>query len=883
VGPESAGANPGPACYGFGGPLTITDANLFTGRIIPAYFPKTFGPDRKSLLITNTVKEKFAVLTETINATTKQRLSPWEIANGFIRIANENMAQAIKEISVSKGFDVRDYTLVCFGGAGGQHACQVASLLGIKRIIFHSFSGVMSAYGIGLSTPSEKRAITVLKTYNRQTHGELSSLFEEIERNRFSLEETDKESMHIKREIDLRPQGADTFLTVEYKSYKETFDTFRDKHKRLYGFWPEKTPLEVVNVRVEVQEQKSLFSHVSLKNDGCDSGTLSLPQGYGGQLSYQNIYYQGEEIKAPVYHREFMIPFEIIKGPAFIIDRYATVVVEPHFEAYVDKVGTVTVTQVSEERQPADLMTCKPDPVLLEVFYNLFMGVATEMGYTLKNTAHSVNIKERLDFSCAIFDHDGNLVANAPHIPVHIGAMADTVKAIIKEQQGNIQPGDVFLTNDPYRGGSHLPDLTVVHPVFSDQGEVLFFTAARGHHADIGGITPGSMPPATTHIDEEGVLIRDFLLVRDEKFREEALLELFQAQRFPVRNVAERIGDLKAQVASCHKGENELKEIISRYGWNRVCNYMGYIQDNGAFSVKNALSRFLKGKASLKATFADYLDDDTPIKVSIYITGGSHPPDSIRALIDFSGTGDQHNGDNLNAPLSVARSAVLYVLRLLIKSDIPLNSGCLRPIEIKIPEGTILNPAYPAPVASGNVETSQRIVDALLGALALAAASQGTMNNLLFEVEGSPPYYETIAGGSGATDNCPGASGVQVHMTNTRGTDPEILESRFPGVRLEQLTLRRHSGGEGRYRGGDGIVKEIRFLKPAKITIISERRIHAPYGMAGGRPGKRGINYLKGTQGKKSKLPHRVEIDVKADDVIRIETPGGGGYGEKPE
>ena len=882
VGPESAGADPGPACYGFGGPLTITDANLITGRVLPEYFPRTFGPDRNSLLNVEIVAEKFRLLTEKINDSTKQKLSPQEIALGFIRIANEKMAQAIKEISISKGFDVRNYTLVCFGGAGGQHACQVASLLGMKKIIFHPLSGVMSAYGIGLSSPTEKTATTILRQYDKNTHKELRSLFEGIETQLLTQKGKQPKSSVIKRSLDLRHTGADSYLTVEYLSPKETLMKFKEKYLRLYGFWPEEISLEIVNLRVEIKEVQSYFSNLAFTYQDFDSNYVSVPSELNDQPLYRSLYYYDGKTKATVSSRESIAPSEIIKGPAIVIDRYAVLIIDPGFEAKMDNMGTLIVTCVSPENKSQHIKSHKPDPVLLEVFNNLFMGVAKEMGHTLKNTSHSVNIKERLDFSCAIFDCKGNLIANAPHIPVHLGSMADTVKAILEDKRNNLKSGDIYLTNDPYHGGSHLPDLTVISPVFSDRGGLIFFTASRGHHADVGGITPGSIPPETTNINEEGVLVENYLLVEGGKFREKEIRNILLNHKYPVRNIEESISDLKAQIASCNSGKKELEQVISKYGWDTVKDYMGYIQDNGAHCVKEALYCFIKGGETFSAAFEDYLDDGTKIKVSIKITGGANPPHSVCAVIDFTGTGPQHDRDNLNTPLSVSRSAILYVLRVLIESDIPLNSGCLRPINIIIPAGTILNPVQPAPVASGNVETSQRIVDVLLGAFGIAAASQGTMNNLLFEVEGSNPYYETIAGGSGATENCPGASGVQVHMTNTRITDPEVLEYRYAGVRLEQFKLRKGSGGKGHQKGGDGVVRELKFLKPAKVTIISERRNYPPYGMAGGGPGKRGMNYFKGKHGKRSKLPHRAEINVKANDVIRIETPGGGGFGKNP-
>ncbi|KPK02893.1 MAG: 5-oxoprolinase, partial [Nitrospira bacterium SG8_35_4] len=569
-----------------------------------------------------------------------------------------------------------------------------------------------------------------------------------------------------------------------------------------------------------------------------------------------------------------------IAGPAVILDVNSTLIVDPEFEAVSEECGNIIISRSKKRKAGFLSKAAGPDPVLLEVFGNLFMGIAHEMGHTLRNTAASVNMKERLDFSCAIFDSAGGLVANAPHIPVHLGSMADAVKAVIEKNRESMKSGDVYLTNNPYEGGSHLPDMTVICPVFSDNGELIFCTAARGHHSDVGGITPGSMPPSSSHIDEEGVLVDNFLLVRDGAIKEEALRLLLTGKRYPARNVSERMHDFRAQIAACLQGNRELHRTIGVHGIRTVTDYMQYIQENSGFEVRKALHRFLYNGGSYISSFEDRMDDGTLIRVAVSISAGENPPETVTAVIDFSGSGPEHQNDNLNAPRSVTRSAVLYVLRTLIDRDIPLNSGCLKPVEIIIPQGTVLNPAYPAPVASGNVETSQRIVDVLLGAFGIAAASQGTMNNLLFEVEGEHPYYETVAGGAGAMEGCRGASGVQVHMTNTRITDPEILELRHPGIRLEKFHLRKNSGGKGAFRGGDGVVREIRFLKPATVSIVSERRVYPPYGLQGGAPGKKGVNLLKKANEDVKQLRHREVLNVDPDDSIILETPGGGGYGE---
>jgi 5-oxoprolinase (ATP-hydrolysing) len=884
AGPESAGSYPGPACYGFGGPLTVSDANLMTGRIIPEYFPRTFGRDGNSGLDKEIVKDKFDLLSAEINKSTGASFSPYETANGFLRVANENMAMAIKEISVSRGFDIRDYTLVCFGGAGGQHACTLAELLDIDKIIVHPFSSLMSAYGIGMARPARKTARSILKRYDIIVHDTLTGLFLDMEKGLGLTIPMDKKTASV-REIDLRPVGTDAFLTMRYDDYTATVREFQNRYRGLFGFSISDSDIELVNIRVALMESADFITPLDKMDADMTLSSTQLVQEntpvreMPEPSSHQDIYFSGQPVKAPVYQRGPLPLFSAITGPAVILDVNSTVIVAPEFEAVTDEYGNIIISRYKKRQAGVLSQAAGPDPVLLEVFGNLFMGIANEMGHTLRNTASSVNMKERLDFSCAVFDSAGGLVANAPHIPVHLGSMADTVKAVIEKNCHSMKSGDVYLTNDPYEGGSHLPDMTVICPVFSDNGELIFCTAARGHHSDVGGITPGSMPPSSSHIDEEGVLVDNFLLVRDGVIMEEALKRLLTGNRYPARNVSERIHDFRAQIAACHQGNRELHRTIGVHGIKTVTDYMRYIQDNAEFEVRKALHRFLDKGGSFSSSFEDRLDDGTLIRVAVSISPGEKPPETISVGIDFSGTGAEHLNDNLNAPRSVTRSAVLYVLRTLIDRDIPLNSGCLKPVKIIIPRRTVLNPAYPTPVASGNVETSQRIVDVLLGAFGIAAASQGTMNNMFFEVEGENPYYETVAGGAGAMEGCRGASGVQVHMTNTRITDPEILELRHPGIRLEKFYLRENSGGKGEFRGGDGVVREIRFLEPATVSIISERRVHPPYGIQGGEPGKKGANLLKKANGDMKRLSHREVLKVDQDDSIILETPGGGGYG----
>lgn len=875
VGPESAGSCPGPACYGFGGPLTITDANLMTGRLIPRFFPMAFGPDRSSPLNAAVTAEMFDNLAKTINHETGTSLLPRETAAGFLDVANEKMAMAIKEISLSRGFDVRRHDLVCFGGAGGQHACPIASLLGIRKIIIHPLGGVMSAYGIGLAREARRTARTVMLPCHRGKWKELGRIFEEMENDLLSGNPTPAGALVFRRELDLRPAGAETSLSISYRDFDRTVGNFLNKYERLYGFRPASEELEVVAARTEARDSSDFFPPFPQ----VATPTLPIP----APVYHNEIYYSTGALKAPVYLRESLSPGVRLEGPAIIIDGITTVVVDSGFHAEIGETGAIVITCLSRRTKTALRRSAGPDPVLLEVFNNLFMGIANEMGITLRNTAHSVNMKERLDFSCAVFDSRGGLVANAPHIPVHLGSMSGTVKAVLEDTGDTMKEGDIYLTNNPYRGGSHLPDLTVICPVFSKGGDLIFFTASRGHHSDIGGKTPGSMPPSASHVHEEGILMDSLLIVRDGVFREQMLREVLSAVKHPARNISERIADIRAQIASARKGVDELSRVIRRYGWDTVEEYMKHIQKNASDSVKEALFFFLGENSRFTSSFEDRLDDGTVIRASVIIDGGPNPPATLHAAIDFTGTGGQHCNDSLNAALSVTYSAVIYVLRSLIDSDIPLNSGCLEPVDVFVPAGTLLNPRYPAPVASGNVETSQRIVDVLLGALGVAAASQGTMNNILFEVEGEPPYYETLAGGAGAVSGCPGASAIQVHMTNTRITDPEVLELKHPGVRLDRFQIRKGSGGGGLFRGGDGVIREIRFLRPAAVSILSERRVIAPYGLHGGIPGKKGLNLHKKANGDISVLPHRCILRADANDSIIIETPGGGGYGEEKD
>lgn len=886
VGPESAGARPGPASYGLGGPLALTDANLLLGRLIPAYFPKTFGSRQQSPLDTGIVKAKFRELTAEINGVLGTSLTPVQVALGFVKIANETMARAIKEISVSRGFDVRTHGLIAFGGAAPQHACALARILGMQSVVIHPAAGILSAYGIAGASHLRYMVKSVIRPLDRPFTRSLSRRVETLakpEVQELIQAGSGKETIRTHCYLDIRPEGTDTFLTLPVthpsrETLPETLPrTFRKEYRRLFGFDPADSPLEVVNIRVEVVAGGHLFRETRERMPGDTKGRVPpvLPR------ETVPVYFHPEATSTPVYRRQDCPVGCRIRGPAVIVEEFSTTVVEPGFAATVSPYRHLILTREEEKRE---MVSTRRDPVMLEVFNHLFMSAAEQMGYTLANTAHSTNIKERHDFSCAIFDPEGNLVANAPHIPVHLGAMGESVKSIIADNKGRMRPGDVYCMNNPHKGGSHLPDVTVVAPVFSrrDPGDSpLFYVASRGHHADIGGIAPGSMPPFSSSLEEEGVVIDNFLLVREGRFRERQIRELLLSGPYPARNLEERISDLKAQIASLNAGIRELDRLVEKYGFGTVRAYMGHVRDNAARAMEEALARLLLGKRQILRRFEDTLDDGSTIAVRLTLMRGNGSSPSCTAEVDFSGTGPQIPG-NLNAPVSVTKAAVLYVFRSLIDEDIPLNSGCMVPITVRIPRGCLLNPSSDAAVAGGNVETSQRIVDVLLGALGVAAASQGTMNNFLFgRADGrGKQYYETIAGGSGATPGHRGATAVQVHMTNTRITDPEVLESRYPEVRIDRFAIRRGSGGKGKFRGGDGTIREILFLRSRKASIVSERRRYPPYGLAGGSPGVRGRNLLIRSDGSRRELGGKAQLTVKRGDRIVIKTPGGGGYGK---
>ena len=870
VGPESAGADPGPVCYGKDGQLAITDANLLLGRLVPKYFPNTFGQTHDQPLNERKTRKTFKKLTDEINTKLSTDLSSENVALGFIRIANETMASAIKEISVARGFDVRTHALVCFGGAAAQHACGIARILGIKKMVIHPMAGLLSAYGIAMANQFRYAIRSIVTTYKKnmllqfenQLNEMAAPLIKEIAQ--CGIPESKIETNKF---LDLRPLGTDNYLTIPLDTFEETVRIFAKLHKQLFGF-DATAELELVNLRVEVN---GLGHH--FKESHSKSYTRSKPE----SNDTTKVTFESSEYETPIYQIDDFLPGSFIEGPAIITEAFSTTVVEPGFSAELNRYGHLvlsqdTIAEISVGPQK--------DPIMLEVFNHLFMSIAEQMGHTLINTAHSVNIKERLDFSCAIFDPEGNLVANAPHMPVHLGAMSESVKEIISANKESMRPGDAFLMNNPHRGGSHLPDLTVIAPVFAKGKDPIFYTASRGHHADIGGTTPGSLPPFATSIHEEGVVIDNFRLIKDNELQLDELKNMLSDNDYPARNLEERIADIKAQIAAVNKGIIETERLIKKYGLETVHAYMGHIRENAAESMRTALLAYLGEKENLDLEFKDQLDNGDSISVQITIEKGSDPPDTCCAKVNFSGTSSQMKG-NQNAPVAVTKAAVLYVFRLLIDKDIPLNSGCLEPIKIIVPEGSLLKPEDTAAVVGGNTETSQRITDVLIGALKLAGASQGTMNNFVFGEDGGSgkQYYETIAGGSGACKGHNGASGVQVHMTNTRATDPEVLEHRFPEIRLEHFGLRKNSGGDGRYKGGNGTIRKVTFLEKRKVSILSERRKYPPYGMAGGLPGKSGKNELIRTSGKLEPLAGKVERVVKSGETIIIETPGGGGYG----
>ncbi len=853
VGPDSAGSEPGPACYGRGGPLAVTDLNFHLGKIPVDHFP--FPLDSRA------VEARLDALATEIEKATGRRLSPVELCDGFVRVANANMVKPIRAISTARGYDPRDYVLVAFGGAAGQHACAIARELGMREVLLHPDAGLLSAYGIGMAPVARHKSQGVDQPYSQAAVVALDGVFKRLECEGHAevlAEGIAPDKIEVFRSLDLRYQGQEAALSIPEPEHGTYADAFADQHRQLFGFVHESRALEIVAARVQVAGSAAEIP-VATK-----APHSSRPE----PARTAQVCFETQWQSCGVHLRESLASGDVIAGPAIVCEDSSTVVIDPGWQAEVRAHGELVLTDLGRAAQRPISIDC--DVVMLEIFNNLFAGIGEQMGITLRNTASSVNVKERLDFSCAIFTATGDLVVNAPHIPVHLGAMGETVRKVLADNP-NMQPGDVFVSNDPYHGGSHLPDITVVTPVFVG-GQLMFFTASRAHHAEIGGIRPGSMPPFSRNLAEEGVLIRNFALVRGGKSREDNLRKLLRTGRYPTRAIDDNLADLAAQVAANRKGERDLFALVERYSPEVVAAYMRHIQSAAETKMRRALQKLAPGKY----TFTDHLDDGTPICVTITIDGD-------RAKLDFTGTGPVSAG-NLNANRAIVTAAVMYCLRCLIDEDIPLNQGVLAPVELVVPEGLLSPPSQARPedcpaVVGGNVETSQRIVDVMLGALGLAAASQGTMNNTLFG-DDSFGYYETICGGSGATPQAAGADAVHTHMTNTRLTDPEVIERRYP-VRMREFSIRRGSGGTGIHRGGDGIVRRIEFLGPLEVSLLTERRgPYPPFGLHGGRPGALGVNSLRraGSPAEEP-LPAKVQFTAQAGDVLTLQTPGGGGYG----
>ncbi|MCP5291662.1 MAG: hydantoinase B/oxoprolinase family protein [Burkholderiales bacterium] len=863
VGPDSAGANPGPACYRRGGPLTVTDCNVMLGKIQADFFPHIFGPNADAPLDANSVQKKFAQLANEVTAANGQHYTPEQVAEGFLQIAVENMANAIKKISVEKGHDITRYALNGFGGAAGQHVCMVADALGMESILIHPLAGVLSAYGMGLADITAIRTETVeaaLDANALQTTSRILDRLAQTARQEVAGQGIAPESIRLTKTIELRYQGSDTALALLFEPLEQLQTSFASLHRRQFGFAQPQRSLVIAAVSAEAIGKTGdvTESQFNRTNEETAFHTKLQPIKTVAMIS------GGRRHATPVYDSHQLHSAGRIQGPAIISDANATIVIEPGWQAQCQKGGSLVLTR-HEPRPKRESIGTKADPVMLEIFNNLFMSIAEQMGATLANTASSVNIKERLDFSCAVFDRQGNLVANAPHMPVHLGSMGESVKAVIAGHPG-MKPGDVFAINAPYNGGTHLPDVTVVTPVFDElNSQIIFYVASRGHHADLGGMTPGSMPPDSRTVEEEGILFDNVRIVRNQQLLRGEIHRLLTSGPYPARKPEQNIADLGAQIAANEKGMHELKRMVDHFSLDVVQAYMQHVQDNAEETVRRVLDVLSDGE------FEYEMDDGSLIRVAIRIDKRNR-----KAVVDFTGTSAQRP-NNFNAPLPVCRAAVLYVFRTLVKDDIPLNAGCLKPIEIIAPEGCMLNPQYPAAVVAGNVETSQCVTDALYGALGVMAAAQGTMNNFTFGND-CYQYYETICGGAGAGPGFDGQSAVHTHMTNSRLTDPEVLEMRYP-VRLESFSIRKNSGGNGKHKGGDGVIRCIRFNEPMHAAILSNHRRIAPFGLHGGEPGQLGRNRVERKNNGIEALGATASVQLEAEDVLTIETPGGGGYG----
>ena len=851
VGPESAGADPGPACYRRGGPLTITDCNLLLGHVQPSRFPALFGPDGDQPLDRAIVERLFATLADEIEAASGLRHTPSQLAAGFIAIANEAMANAIRAISVARGHDLARYVLASFGGAGGQHACAIADILGIDRVMIHPLAGVLSAFGMGLAAQRVIREASVGLPLDRADAigAALDALAAQAEA---ALAAQGVAIAHVERRVHLRYAGADTTLPLDAAPIATLATRFTTAHRARFGFADPSAALIVEAAEAEAVSRSR-------------AAEARFEAGAGEPLATAvTIHVDDAETEAPLFDRATLPVGWSIDGPAIIVDPSGTTLVAGGWHATIDAHANLMLARTGPRAARTAAGTAV-DPVRLELFANLFMAIAEQMGLALQQTARSVNIKERLDFSCALFDAGGNLIANAPHIPVHLGSMGESIRTVMANRAGTMRPGEVYALNDPYHGGTHLPDVTVIMPVFTGRDMPAFYVAARGHQADIGGTTPGSMPADSRTIDDEGVLIDDFLLVEDGRLREDELRALLAAARWPARNPDENLGDIRAQIAACARGAEALMAAVADHGLAVVEAYMAHVQANAEEMVR----RWLAGIDS--GAFRYAMDNGAEVRVRVEVDRAGRT-----ARVDFTGTSGQR-ADNFNAPFAIVRAALLYVVRVLVAEPIPLNDGCLAPFEIVVPEGSMLRPAFPAAVVAGNVETSQVVTDALFGTFGAVAAAQGTMNNLTFGDE-ARQYYETIAGGSGAGPDFPGTAAVQTHMTNSRMTDPEVIEQRFPVI-VDAFSIRRGSGGTGRQPGGDGTIRRLIFRAPMTATILANRRLIPPFGLDGGGPGACGRSHVERADGSVKALASSASFAMAPGDIFVVETPGGGGMG----
>ena len=860
VGPESAGAIPGPASYGRGGPLTVTDCNVLLGKLNPDFFPKVFGKTGDQPLNFEIVKKKFSDLSDIIS---KEKNEPmmdiFKMAEGFLKIAVENMANAIKKISIQKGYDVTNYMLNCFGGAGGQHACNVADSLGISNVMIHPYAGVLSAYGMGLAEIRsireghfEKNITNILDADN------LIEILSSQAKKDLNDQDISDASIILLKNAFLHYKGSHQNLEIKFDTPENMRKSFEQEHKKRFGFFVEDREIFIEMLTVEA---------VGKKTESYDFLNPNTSTTKANPIAFKKMYVNGSEINTPIYKRDELIIGQNILGPAIIVEATGTNIIDDGWSGTLDKHYNLILSRVEEKKLQKGIGT-SADVVMLEVFNNLFMNIAEQMGATLANTAYSVNIKERLDFSCALFNNEGSLVANAPHVPVHLGSMSEAIKTVVRLNKDNIYPDDVFVLNAPFNGGTHLPDVTVITPVFDKNGkEIIFFVASRGHHADIGGKTPGSGPPDSKHIEEEGVLIDNFKLFDKGIFREQEMRKILSSGKYPCRNIEHNMADLAAQVAANKTGIHEINSMIDQFGIETVHAYMNHVQDNAEESIRNAIVNLKQGEYEYE------LDNGEFIRVNVKIDKKNR-----EAIIDFTGTAPK-NPFNYNAPMAVCYAVILYVFRTLVGNNIPLNEGCFKPIKIIIPNNSMINAKYPSAVIAGNTEVSQLTCNALFGALGVIAGSQATMNNFIWGND-TIQNYETICGGTGAGPNFHGTSAIQTHMTNTRSTDPEVLETRFP-VRLEEFSIRRNSGGKGKFNGGDGVTRKLRFLEPMTVTTLCSHRRVKPFGLNGGSPGDCGKEWLERTDGSILNLNGNDSCEVEPNDLFVMETPGGGGFGEK--